>query len=376
MKKSSAFYLLLSFTLFICLSLISCDNSGNKNDNVDPNFSREAMLKNIGTNIILPSYTQLQKNINQLQDSIHDFVTTPNAVKLNALRNIFRKAYLSWQNCSFFEFGPADAVVLRGSLNTYPTNSDNIHANIASGSYDLNTISNISSIGFPAIDYLLNGAAASDQEIVALYTYDAMAGNRKTYLQDLIVAMKSKIDQVHSAWSDDGENYLQTFSTHTGTQVGSPISLLSNALIQHYERFTRDGKVGIPLGVRSAGVPRPSTAEARYGGFSVALALENIRAIERLYLGNALEENDNPIGLDDLLVSLGREDLRDNIRVRFTTIIQHLLTTPDPLNDTIAQNPDTVSELYKKLQQLLVLLKTDMASAMGVIITFQDNDGD
>jgi predicted lipoprotein len=35
-----------------------------------------------------------------------------------------------------------------------------------------------------------------------------------------------------------------------------------------------------------------------------------------------------------------------------------------------------VEDAYKEIQKLLTLLKTDVSSALGVQISFMDNDGD
>ena len=42
----------------------------------------------------------------------------------------------------------------------------------------------------------------------------------------------------------------------------------------------------------------------------------------------------------------------------------------------MASNQSELDELYNLIQQQVVNLKTDMTSAFGVLITYQDNDGD
>ena len=39
-------------------------------------------------------------------------------------------------------------------------------------------------------------------------------------------------------------------------------------------------------------------------------------------------------------------------------------------------NKPAVNECYSKMQQLVPYTKVDMTSALGVLITYQDNDGD
>jgi hypothetical protein len=46
------------------------------------------------------------------------------------------------------------------------------------------------------------------------------------------------------------------------------------------------------------------------------------------------------------------------------------------LANAVVNNSSPVNTAYLKIVQALVLLKTDMPSALGILITYQDNDGD
>ena len=46
------------------------------------------------------------------------------------------------------------------------------------------------------------------------------------------------------------------------------------------------------------------------------------------------------------------------------------------LEENITTHASDLNELYTLLQGQVVYLKTDMTSAFGVLITYQDNDGD
>ena len=362
----------------VALFLSSCSEDTNKKNGKTPTeFDRKALIKHIGQEIILPSYRQWKTDIDQLEKQITTFTQAADVNTLQATKKALRVAYLSWQTCSFFEFGPAEKVILRGLVNTYPTQRDNINANIKSGSYNLATVSNISSVGLPALDYLLNGIADSPEAIAKLYQNEGDTnGNRRKYLNDVIEILKNKAKEVQEAWKATNGNYLKTFTGSIGTEVGSPLGLLVNAYIKHYERFSRDGKIGIPTGMRSAGIARPLAAEAYYGGYSLALAIQNIKALQGLYLGTAKSSSQAAVGLDDLLISLDKKELNDKISAQFETILNKATALKDPFTQQIKTDPAPAQALYKELQKLLVLLKVDMASAIGVIITYQDNDGD
>ena len=45
-------------------------------------------------------------------------------------------------------------------------------------------------------------------------------------------------------------------------------------------------------------------------------------------------------------------------------------------SSAVVESPDTVSAARDAVNDLLVLLKVDMANQMGFTITFSDNDGD
>jgi hypothetical protein len=64
------------------------------------------------------------------------------------------------------------------------------------------------------------------------------------------------------------------------------------------------------------------------------------------------------------------------IKNQFATATTKLQALTDPLSDNIKNNNTAVTAAYTELQKLTVLLKTDMPSSMGILITYGDNDGD
>lgn len=338
---------------------------------------RTEMLENVGNNIILPSFQALQDSLDRLESAADAFTDAPSGATLSELRDELKSVRLAWQEVNLFQFGPSESVLLRSSLNTFPTDTAQIESNIDSGDYTLGTVANVDAAGFPALGYLLHGAGESDAEIVAAYTAAPDADRRMTYLSDNIDFIRGKVDAAAGIWAESGDNYLDTFLSddRAGTDAGSSLGMMVNAMILHYERFIRDGKIGIPSGIRSAGVPRPSAAEANYGGYSAELALANVRAIKRLFLGTG-HDGAQGTGLDNNLRVLGAGDLADEIEAEIDQGIAALEGLSDPLTAQIEQNNDPVLSAFAELQDVTVLLKADMASILGVTITYQDNDGD
>ena len=359
----------------------SCDSGGDAGGEQPPpppaGFDRPAMLGNFGNNMVIPAYQALQTAVDALEEAVNAFSADPSANTLEAAQQALKTARLAWQDANLFQFGPAESAVLRGALNTYPTDADLIEANVASGNYVLGSIANQAAGGFPTLDYLLHGMGSDPAETLAKYTTDASAAQRIAYVQDNVAFIKTNTDATVNEWLATGGNYIGTFlsADKAGVDVGSSLGELVNALVLHYERFLRDGKIGIPAGVRSAGVPRPRSTEAFYGGYSVELAVANVKAIERLFLGAGLNGAEG-IGLDENLQALEATDLSNDIKATLRATITALEGLNDPLSTQIETDADAVTAAFTTMQQLVVLLKADLASMLGITITFQDNDGD
>ncbi len=360
------------------LLFTACDNSGT-NDPSDESgdFDRIAMLDHLGNNIILPAYRALQGATDALDGAVTQFSTDPSMDNLNALRSALKSTRLVWQDASMFQFGPAETVALRGVLNTYPTDSDQIAANINSGTYVLGTIDNIDAGGFAALGYLLYGNGLSDEEVLSSFSSASDATGRMQYLQDNTALIKTAVDFVADEWEVSGGNYIATFLSEAkaGADVGSSLGELANAMVLHLERFTRDGKIGIPAGVRSAGVPRPLAAEAVHGGYSVELAAANLAALARLFAGEMASGTDG-VSIEENLAFLDAGDLATDISQSFSQNLSSLNALSDPLEQQIETDLDAVLSVFTSMQDLVVLLKVDMTSRLGITITFQDNDGD
>ena len=367
---------LFSIIAFILLvTVIGCkeDETGSTTSG----FDRSLMLENLADHVIIPAYDKLNNEVIELDAAVSDFVSTPDVAHLREARDKYTTAYHTWQRASFFEFGPAFDLLLNSSVNSFPADFVNIDLNLQQGDLPSNTTSGQDEKGFPALDFLLFGIAGSEEEIVGLYTNDPLSQNRSAYLKAVVEDIKYRTGSVAAGWAPSGENYRAAFIKQDGTDVGSSIGLMVNELNQFFERETRDKKIGIPLGKRSQGIPIPMQVEAGYSDLSLSLAQENLDAIFDFYMGRGQAE---AISFYDYLVALdaqyGNMLLADAIKAQFENALQEVGEIPGPYDETVEANPAPAEEAYAELQKLVILLKADLPSALGVLITYQDNDGD
>jgi predicted lipoprotein len=360
-------------TLLITLLLLltgACGSSTSSDE--QSNFDRAAMLDNYGNNIILPAFESLQTSVDDLQGAAQNFEAERTTQNLATLQEALKNARMAWQDVSPFQFGPSESSLLRASLNTYPVDTSKVSDRVSSGDYSFGTIDSRDAAGFPALGYLLHGVGDTQEEIFAMYTTDANAQNRIDYLTDNIAFIKEKVDTATNDWQASGGDYIGMFLSeeNAGTDVGSSLGMLINSYVQHYERFLRDGKIGIPAGVRSAGTPRPLAVEAYYGGYSVELASANLQQLENIFTGS------DERGIDDNLEALNAGDLSEEIQTQIDEAQSALEDLNDPLSQQIEENNDPVLTTFEDMQQVVTLVKADMTSILGITITYQDNDGD
>jgi uncharacterized protein len=373
--------LFLAGAAIIILS-VNCSKSGSKAGGGSSGTTAgnsDSILLNLGNNIILPSYQALATAVNALDSSIGDFNTSPNATKLTNVQTLFKQAYIAWQSTSEYDYlGPASTnQPVLSALNVWPTNNTLIDSNVSVNNDNVNTFANTAAKGFPALDYLLFGAGGNT---LANYTTDAEATHRSSYLAAVSADIKTEVNAVLTGWSASGGNYINTFVTGAGNSVSSSLGLLINSMDEDFEILKND-RLGIPLGLIPVGVTSPvlpKEVEAYYSGISTQLALAQLKAVQGIFLGNS--EKGNGLGLVTYLNNASAKydggPLSDTITAAFTLDVTDLQAVPDPLSQTIQTNPASVQAAFTVSQKLVALLKTDMPSALGVFITYGDNDGD
>lgn len=349
---------------FLALALVSCEEE--IADPCSSKFDQTAMFTNVADNLIVPAYQDLQVRTNTLATASTAFSNDISIANLQSLRAAWASAYRSWQTAALYNFGPAEAELLRESLNNYPVDTDAINTNIEAGTWDLDAVDTYDK-GFPALDYLLYGTGENEAAIVDYFQNSSAA---IAYVVDITVQIKTKVDATMQAWSD---GYRETFIENTGTADGSALSQIVNGINEHYERLKRD-KIGIPSGVVALGIPRPQSVEARFSGISLELAVIALVASQKLFKGK------DDIGLEAYLNEVnakkGDELLSRVISNQYILALGELNKITGTLSEAVEAQNEQVIEAYRAVTTQVVHLKTDMPSVLCVAITYVDNPSD
>jgi predicted lipoprotein len=367
-------FIIGSLVLFLGLA-VQCKEK--PSDNSTEKYDTKVMTTNVATNYIVPAYSNYTSETALLLDLVNTFSSSSSESNLTACQNQWKVTALAWQNVAMLEFGPAEGMSLKSQTNIFPVDTALIKSHITSNSYDLQLPSNFDAKGLQSLDYLLFLPSMTEAEIVAYYT---STPNAKIYLNSVTAELKTNAETVYNTWNSA---YKTTFINNIESNaIGTSVSDMMNALSLHFEAFVRKGKIGVPLGIFN-GISQqtmPGHVEGLYSGYSVDLALQSIKAIKDYINGKTFSSTTNGEGLSNYLDFVKAQNNSQNLSVviddKLEIITTNLNALSTTVNDAINSNNAAVHTVYQSMQQLVPLIKVEMNSNLGVLISYQDSDGD
>jgi uncharacterized protein len=337
-------------------------------------FDQKGFLENIGENVIIPSYKALVEKSMALDTALARLIEQPSNNNLLVARESLKEAWLLWQYCLPFEFGPAKLRGLAADVNSFPVDVAQIETNLKSFNIDLDLPENSHAKGFPALDYLLNNKAVADENLLSKI-------KNKTVLNGYLLGAAGQIslstNLVYRSWDPAvGGVYYIFFADDDalGVNEGSSVSDLVNGLAKSLELAVTKAKVGIPIGDYSDGLAAPEATEGQYGGYSHELLKASIEAYQLIFTGTSGNGVDG-LGFDEYLNIKGAklpgtgEPLEAAILSKFVELEAALDLVDSSLSEAIKNNPQSVRLVNNQLMELTELIKGDMAGALRVEIT-------
>ncbi|MFT4661834.1 MAG: putative lipoprotein [Patiriisocius sp.] len=366
------------FIVILSLVIISagCKKKTTNPEDVRDDFNRSELLSDLAM-LIEESQVEYNSQLSSLKDATTSFTNDPSMTRLENVRAHWSTALLKWQAVAPYEFGEASNMAFEASTNIYPVDVNIIQANIDSGDYNLSSAANLKGIGLQAMDYMIHGLAESDDEILNLYSTDSKAEARKEYLNNIASKLYDMSDQVLNSWLPNAQSRV-AFVDNDGTDQGSSIGLFLNSFNKSYEKSTRTNKIGIPSGALTFSMnPNPHTVEAYYeNNNSLSYLSASIDAFENIYLGSDMGTSSLQDYLFFLDARYGDTTLDAAILNSIEDVRNQISLMDNPLSDSVVNDQQVALDAFASMQNLVVLWKVDMMSAMGILVTYQDNDGD
>ncbi|MFD2909461.1 imelysin family protein [Flavobacterium ardleyense] len=356
----------------------SCSSDSDSPASSGDNYDRVALLTNWADNIIIPRFEDYQSKVVLLNNDVATFTASPSQDNLENLRTSWLNSYKSYQYVNMFNIGKADDINFTDCTNIYPLNTQGVQENIAAGNVNLQLVSQYSKQGFPALDYMLNGLATSDSDILYFYTTDASALNYKEYLVALTTKLKSDADAIVNDWNG---SYRATFIASSGNSVSSSLNRMVNNFVKYFEKDIRAGKVGIPAGVYSDGATLPDKVEAYYkNDISKILLEESVKGSQDFFNGkhfnSATEGKSLKSYLDFLNTVRNGQNLSAIINNQFTLINQANANLSASFSSQVSTGNAQMLISFDNLQQNVIYFKLDMMQALNITVDYVDADGD
>ncbi len=365
--------LIISVLIIITTCLfISCDNSGITEDQYQIEYYRTAQLENIYENEIHILSIKFVTEATSLKQKISTLKQTPSVVNLTNTQNSWKNVMRVWKQLELYNLGTIEDSFIHFEINRWKTNTNLINSYI-NGSDIINEgfidSKGSSAKGLSALEYLLFSSDDNDT-ILNTFTVNTNSQRRLEYLAALIDDLENKATQLKTLWINNKATFLNSLENGiSGSQ-----NQLTNAMVSLLEEIIIS-KLGKPLGEQNGGTVIIDLLEAHRSMFSLEIIHEHLIALEKCYTGN-FKQNSIKWGYDNYLELIGQTSLNERINKAFANCKLKIDIIKNPLREELVHNKQQVSDLRASITNLLILIKVDLANAIGSTITISDNDGD
>jgi len=330
-----------------------------------PPPSRPAVLTALVHEVVVPSTAAVVTASGELLDAAGALAAGPSAKTLGAARVKLKAAALVWKRAQCFRNGPM--VETNAFVRTlfWPPRPEAIEKVLgAEGAIDDAFVAalGVDARGVYAVEYLLFPLERDEAASLALFT-----GETGTRRRDLCRALAASIADYASKASralGDGVAYAARFSQ--GAQVS--LSILVNQMIGTIEGLAAH-RLERVLELDKLRRLVPKEVEGWPSGHSHEIALAQLEGNERLYRG----------GKSGGLAELARATapaIHERVSERYVAALAALRALPGPLERIVTTGRAKLVDAAAATKALELALKVDLASALGVTITFQTGDGD
>jgi predicted lipoprotein len=317
------------------------------------------VLEGLADGVIVPGYEELSGRSATLSSALAGLCTTPSDGALEAARAAWREAISAYQRTRAGAVGPADELRLMSAVafEARPALIDELLA--GSDPVDAEALDGEGAAvrGLFAVEHALF-ADGSD----GLATATAPT-RRCEYLVGASELVRAAVAEVAEAWTegDARERFVEGLD-------GGPDSTVAQLLNEVSRRLNTIDAMGLRDVAGATSVD--DLEEGRRDG-AAAYGLAELRAIAE---GVTLVLGDGRSGLSQLIAAADA-DLGLRVQEQRAAAASAVSALPDAIADAFV-DPALVDSASEAVASLKVLISTEVASQLGVTITFSDSDGD
>lgn len=336
--------------------------------------TREAALRDLAHNVITAGYQDLAAKCHTLSNAAAQLAASPAPAALDQARQSWTTVLDAANRVRCFQSGPIvdheAAATFYYSRISPPIIEGELQA---SNALDAAYVAGLGGDGKGvfALEYLLfghrgyigtpelNNARAGEMIL------GANAQRRRAFLLALTRDIDSKATQLAQDWSATGEHDASAKFAGGGQ---ASINLLVNQLAHSIEDANQ-ARLNFALVLPKPLAGQIYRIEASPSGASLQGMVASVEGIQTFYRGS------HGLGLADVLKQVNAP-LAKRIDEQFDTTLAAIKAIGEPLAQAAADKRDAVQNASDKMKALEILFKVDLASALGVTISFISGDGD
>lgn len=330
-----------------------------------PAASKQEVLDNIARNVLLPGYNELASRGREFAAAADAFASSPSVPALKKAQQSWRTVLLAWRRTQSFVHGPATDLGVAGRILFWPSRRQTVDRVLrATRPIDDAYVQELgaNAVGLTALEIMLFDIRQNDTARVAAFAGPQGERQRK-YLQALVRDLETKTRLLESAWQGPS-GYAAKFAAGGQQQL----NLLVNDMLAAIEAGAQTRLQAVID--RHAADQLPT--DLVEGGLS-GTSQQGVAAL--LAGANAAFRGGDGAGLDDYLAQLKSPAAR-RIEAQFQKTIAAVTSIDSPLEQAIATKASVVRQARDECRALEILMKTEVASTLGVTLTFKSSDGD
>jgi len=338
---------------------------------VDSGDLRQSVVTALTNDVMVPGYQDMADDAASMRTAIEALCATPaDAALLSSAQESWSAARTSWLLTRAFRFGPATTLRTMSTID-FPIDTSKIDKLVA-GTEPLTEPLTEDSIA----------ALGSDQRGLGgiehvLFNPDPLSTQSCSYLVAASRLVADASDAVLDGWTVgiDGEQPFAEQLTNPGqggmyaTEHEALEDLINSMIFATAD--VADARIGRASG-DVTGTPVPEEIDAGLARRAKQDALDVVAGIQTVFAGASLDGTAG-VGIGDIVAAISASTV--------TTMDDQLaaaLTTLEMLNDPLADatDPAPAHAAYEALKAVQVTLRAEIASQLGVTLTFGDADGD
>ena len=325
-----------------CIMVACADDAATKIDEL-------GVLQDLAEIVIKPSFGHLAETAAALKEAGTALAAEATADTLALAQAAWRETQSAWNEARVFGFGPAKEVEanIRWSKGCEPEAVEQV---IALGPPFHPSSLGATRKGLPALEYLLFDVQEGSEAVLAAL----LEAN------NLAIDFAKHADALAAAGVD----------SDVYKSPKDALDALFNQMI--YAADLAIQTIAAPLGINT-GVLSPELEESRRSDNTLQDTLSLLAGVAAVYRGDYADLQG--LGVGDLINDRS-PSLDSDFQAVLAAAVESVAAVPSPLRTALENETEQLAETVDALRNVKRLLASDLATALGVTISFSDMDGD